>query len=36
MMLIFRLCLPRKIYLVSDSRLSSTDGTYKDDFSKLA
>lgn len=34
MSLIFGLCLPRKIYLVSDSRLSSSDGTYTDDFSK--
>lgn len=34
MSLIFGLCLPRKIYLVSDSRLSSTDGSYTDDFSK--
>lgn len=34
MSLIFGLCLPRKIYLVSDSRLSSSDGSYKDDFSK--
>ena len=34
MSLIFGLCLPRKIYLVSDSRLSSSDGSYKDDFLK--
>lgn len=34
MSLIFGLCLPRKVYLVSDSRLSSSDGSYKDDFSK--
>lgn len=34
MSLIFGLCLPRKIYLVSDSRLSSSDGSYVDDFSK--
>jgi len=34
MSLIFGLCLPRKIYLVSDSRLTSSDGSYKDDFSK--
>lgn len=34
MSLIFGICLPRKVYLVSDSRLSSSDGTYKDDFSK--
>jgi hypothetical protein len=34
MSLIFGLCLPRKVYLVSDSRLSSSDGSYTDDFSK--
>lgn len=34
MTLIYGLCLPRKIYLISDSRLSSSDGTYKDDFGK--
>ena len=34
MSLIFGLCLPRKIYLVSDSRLTSSDGSYTDDFSK--
>lgn len=34
MTLIYGLCLPRKIYLVSDSRLSSSDGTYVDDFGK--
>lgn len=34
MSLIFGLVLPRKVYLVSDSRVTSSDGTYKDDFSK--
>lgn len=34
MTLIYGLCLPRKIYLISDSRLSSSDGTYSDDFGK--
>jgi hypothetical protein len=34
MSLIFGLCLPRKVYLVSDSRLTSSDGSYTDDFSK--
>lgn len=34
MTLIYGLCLPRKIYLISDSRLSSSDGTHKDDFGK--
>lgn len=34
MSLIFGLCLPRKVYLVSDSRLTSSDGSYVDDFSK--
>ena len=34
MTLIYGLCLPRKIYLVSDSRLTSNDGTFKDDFGK--
>lgn len=34
MSLIFGLCLPRKVYLVSDSRLTSSNGSYTDDFSK--
>lgn len=34
MTLIYGLCLPRKIYLISDSRLSSSDGTHTDNFGK--
>src|SRR6185369_1520832 len=34
MSLIYGLSLAKKIYLVSDSRLTYTDGSYKDDFSK--
>lgn len=34
MSLIFGICLPRKVYLVSDSRLTSSDGSYEDNFAK--
>lgn len=34
MSLVFGLCLAKKIYLVSDSRLTYSDGSFKDDFSK--
>lgn len=34
MSLVFGLCLAKKIYLVSDSRLTYDNGSYKDDFSK--
>ncbi|MEI8103735.1 MAG: hypothetical protein WCG84_02405 [Candidatus Moraniibacteriota bacterium] len=34
MSLVFGLCLSKKIYLVSDSRLSNEDGSFRDDFAK--